>query len=154
MNLAPFLLNKEGWWRFETLSRLDPSINGILLKKITNIFALKFLVPSRAPYLSRVRSVAFSSDLMVYWYPISPNYVNGRLLGYSIYYRYRQSYYSWSSHESVNTSSHNATYLKLTNLKPGQQYRVSVAAFTSKGVGARSYEYSAMTGEDSGENKV
>ena len=96
--------------------------------------------------------MAFSSDLMVYWYPIYPNYVNGKLLGYRIYYRYRQGYYSWSSYESVNTSSHNATYLKLTNLKPGYQYRVSVAAFTSKGVGPRSYEYSASTGEDYSEN--
>ena len=80
----------------------------------------------------------------MHWYPISQNYVNGKLLGYTVFYRY---YISWYSFESVNISSPNATQLTLKNLRPAQRYRISVAAFTAKGVGPRSWEFNATTGE-------
>ena len=108
--------------------------------------SIYFTVPSRAPYGLRVTSVASSSDLFVYWIPLSQNYANGRLLGYTIFYSYRERYYYWSPYKSINTSSHYPTQFILKDLKPAQQYRVAVAAFTSKGTGPWSYWYYATTG--------
>ena len=110
----------------------------------TTLILLCSLVPSRAPSVLRVTSVAFTTDLLVQWYPLQQYYANGKLLGYTIYYR-EYSYY-WSSYKSVNTSSPYPSRFTLKDLKPGQRYRVAVAAFTSKGVGPRSYYYSATTG--------
>lgn len=101
-------------------------------------------VPSRAPYIRQVVSVPFSSDLEVRWYSIPQDYVNGILLGYTVYYRF-DSY--WHPYESVNTMSPNVTSITLKNLRPAHRYRISMAAFTSKGVGPRSYEYYATTGK-------
>ncbi|KAL9953497.1 hypothetical protein ACROYT_G040920 [Oculina patagonica] len=101
-------------------------------------------VPSRAPSGIRVTSVAFTSHLLVKWYPLPQYYVNGKLLGYTIYYREYYDYYA--SYKSVNTSSPFPLRFTLKDLKPGVRYRVAVAAFTSKGVGPRSYDYYATTG--------
>lgn len=92
----------------------------------------------------RVTSFEFTSDLLVEWSPLSQNFVNGKLLGYRIYYR--ESSYYWSAYQTVNTSSPYPTHAKLKDLKPGQQYTVYVAAYTSKGVGPFSYSYYATTG--------
>ena len=105
---------------------------------------LSFSVPSRSPTILRVTSFEFTSDLLVEWIPLSQYYANGKLLGYTIYYR-ETSYY-WSTYQSVNTSGPYPTQVKLKDLKPGRQYGVRVAAFTSKGVGPWSYSYYATTG--------
>ena len=105
---------------------------------------ISFLVPSGAPNLLRVRSFEFTSDLLVKWNPLSQYFANGKLLGYTIYYR-KSSFY-WSKYQSVDTSSSYPTQVKLKDLKPGQQYSVYVAAFTSKGVGPWSHSYYATTG--------
>ena len=103
-----------------------------------------FSVPSRAPNGLRVTSSNFTSELLVEWYSLSQQHVNGKLLGYTIYY---QDYnYFWSPYESVNTSSPSPTRFTLKGLKPAHWYLVAVAAFTSKGEGPWSaYEY-AVTG--------
>ena len=105
---------------------------------------LCFSVPSRAPNGLRVTSFEFTSDLLVQWSPLPRQFANGKLLGYTIYYR--DYNYFWSPYESVNTSSPYPTQFTLKNLKPAHEYLVAVAAFTSKGVGPWSaYEY-AITG--------
>jgi len=105
---------------------------------------LSFSVPSRAPNGLRVTSSNFTSELLVEWYPLSQQYANGKLLGYTIYY---QDYnYFWSPHESVNTSSPSPTRFTLKGLKPAHEYLVAVAAFTSKGVGPKSAHEHAITG--------
>ena len=85
------------------------------------------------------------------WYPLPQYYANGKLLGYTIYFR-ETSY--WSAYQSVNTSSPYHTQVRLKDLKPGRQYVVRVAAFTSKGVGPWSYNYYATTGMHRGDNSL
>ena len=102
-------------------------------------------VPTRAPNGVRVTSSAFTSDLLVQWNPLSQDYVNGKLLGYTIYYRDSGAFW-WTPDKKVNTSSYYPTRFTLKDLKQGHRYRVRVAAFTSKGVGPLSYSYYATTG--------
>lgn len=105
------------------------------------------LVPSRAPSYISLTDVE-STRIKVTWNPVPRQYHNGRLLGYKVYFR-ETAYYSnpsESSSSSITVSNPNATYVTLTGLLPGQRYDVSVAAFTSKGVGPRSYRYYVTTG--------
>ncbi len=103
-------------------------------------FFFFFSVPSRAPNGVRVTSFDFKSDLLVEWDPLSQNYTNGKLLGYTIYFK-EYNYY-WSPNKSVDTSAHYPTRFMLKGLKPAHKYFVAVAAFTSKGVGPLSdFEY-------------
>ena len=105
---------------------------------------ISFSVPSRAPNGLRVISFEYTPDLLVEWNPLSQQYANGKLLGYTIYYRDYNTV--WSTYKSVNTSSPSPTRFTLKGLKLAHEYRVAVAAFTSKGGGPWSaYEY-AVTG--------
>ena len=106
-----------------------------------------FSVPSRAPTGLWVTSFNFTSDLLVEWNPLSQQYANGELLGYTIYYRdYNYFWWLWWPYKSVNTSSSSLTRFTLKGLKPAHWYLVAVAAFTSKGEGPWSaYKY-AITG--------
>lgn len=103
-----------------------------------------FSVPSRAPNGLRVTTFEFTSDLLVEWSPLSQQYANGKLLGYTIYYL--DYNYFWSPYKSVNTSSPYLTQVTLTGLKHAHEYLVAVAAFTSKGVGPWSAHIYAITG--------
>ena len=108
------------------------------------LHVLSFPVPSRAPNGLRVTSFEFTSDLLVQWNPLPQQYVNGKLLGYTIYYR--DYNIIWSTYKSINTSSPYSIQTTLTGLKSAHEYLVAVAAFTSKGGGPWSaYEY-AVTG--------
>ena len=89
-----------------------------------------------------------STEITVHWNALPEQYVNGRLLGYRVYFQ--KTTHSSSSVPS-NTSSVNVTYpnttsVILTELNPGQRYRIYVSAFTSKGEGPRSYGYHVTTG--------
>ena len=106
---------------------------------------LCFSVPSKSPNGLRVTSFVSASDLLVQWDPLSQDYANGKLLGYTIYYRGDSAYW-WTPDEKVNTSGHFPTRFTLKDLKPGHRYRVKVAAFTSNGVGPPSYYEYASTG--------
>ncbi|KAL9986065.1 hypothetical protein ACROYT_G000134 [Oculina patagonica] len=96
-------------------------------------------VPSRAPNDVRVTSFEFTSDLLVEWDPLPQDYANGKILGYTIYYKD-----SFSSHKRVNTSSRYSTQFTLRGLKPAYDYQVAVAAFTSNGEGPLS-EFTGYT---------
>jgi len=103
-----------------------------------------FAVPSRAPSGLQVTSFEFTSDLQVEWNSLSQQYANGKLLGYTIYYR--DFNIVWSTNQSVNTSSPNSTQVTLRGLKHAHEYLVAVAAFTSKGEGPWSAHEYAITG--------
>ena len=105
---------------------------------------VSFSVPSRAPNGLRVISFEYTPDLLVEWNPLSQQYANGKLLGYTIYYR--DYNIIWSTYKSVNTSSPSLTRFTLKGLKLAHEYIVAVAAFTSKGVGPWSAREYAVTG--------
>lgn len=82
---------------------------------------------------------------MVQWDPISPHTANGILLGYRVYlHEYNYWYYSLTN--TVNTSSPSVHTVILRGLKAAHSYRISVAAFTSKGAGLQSYWRYITTG--------
>ena len=87
----------------------------------------------------------YTTNLLVEWNPLSKIYANGKILGYIIYYRESDNW--WSPYKTVNTSSPYPTQFVLKGLKPAERYRVAVAAFTSKGRGPMSYSYFGTTGE-------
>ena len=111
------------------------------LQKLHNAF-LFLLVPSRAPSIF-VTNVT-STSLTVQWNPLPPQYHNGRLLGYRVFFRKTANYSSPIDASSVVV--YNSNWVTLKNLDPGQRYEISVTAFTSKGDGPRSYSYSVTTG--------
>lgn len=94
-----------------------------------------FAVPSRAP--SNVRAASHGlNELLIRWEPLPHQYANGRLLGYKVYYKNTDYYYS--SEISVNTSNADETQAVLGGVQTGSRYKISVVAFTSKGEGPRS----------------
>ena len=108
------------------------------------------LVPSRAPSNVRVTNVRFD-QVKVQWDPLPHQYVNGRLLGYTIYYY--EDYYSYLS-KSVSTSNPYVNIVILRGLKAATRYWLSVAAFTSKGPGTQSYWQARTTGYSLRHNAV
>ena len=83
--------------------------------------------------------------MKVQWDPLPQQYANGRLLGYSIYI-YEDDYYV-NYIKTVNSNSSGVHMVIVKGLKAAQRYRISVAAFTSKGVGPQSYYGYITTGE-------
>ena len=112
-----------------------------LLQKLYNTF-LFLLVPSRAPSIF-VTNVT-STSVTVQWNPLPPQYRNGRLLGYRVFFRKTANYSSPIDASSVVV--YNSNWVTLKNLDPGQRYEISVTAFTSKGDGPLSDIYSVITG--------
>ena len=101
-------------------------------------------VPSRGPSNITFTNVG-STEVTVNWDPLPWQYVNGRLLGYKVYFQ-DTAYYSVSSYKSSVNVSTNSTSVTLTALRPGQRYYTYISAFTSKGVGPRSNFYYITTG--------
>ena len=110
----------------------------------TFVNLLIFLVPSIAPSGLRVSRLQFS-ELKVQWNPIPQHSVNGRLLGYVVYYQ-KYPYY-WYSTKRVNTSGPDVHMLVLSGLKAAHSYRVWVAGFTRAGTGPQSSSYYVTTGK-------
>ena len=77
--------------------------------------------------------------MKVQWDPLPQQYVNGRLLGYSIYI-YEYDYYV-NYIKTVYSNSSGVHMVIVRGLNAAQRYRISVAAFTSKGAGPQSYGY-------------
>ena len=103
-----------------------------------------FSVPSIAPSGLRVSRLQFN-EFKIEWNPIPQHSVNGRLLGYVVYY---QEYpYYWYSTKRVNTSSPDVNMLVLSDLKAAHSYRVWVAGFTRAGTGPQSSSYYLTTGK-------
>ena len=94
-----------------------------------------FSVPSKAPENVRVASHGLN-EFLVEWDPLSVQYVNGLLLGYSVYYKDARYYYYLE--KTVNTGSPDESHVILTGIETGKRYQISVTAFTSRGPGPRS----------------
>ena len=101
------------------------------------------LVPSRGPSNLRLSNLQ-SGEVKVQWEPLSQQYANGQLLGYSIYV-YEYDYYA-NHIKTVHSNSASVHMVIVRGLKAAQRYRISVAAFTSKGVGPQSYYAYITTG--------
>jgi len=101
-------------------------------------------VPSRAPSTVTFTNVR-STEVTINWNPLPEQYANGRLLGYKVYLQEAVYYYVSSNTSGVNVTT-NSTSVTMTGLKPGQRYYTYISAFTSKGVGPRSYFYYITTG--------
>ena len=101
-------------------------------------------VPSRAPSNVTFTNVR-STEVTVNWNPLPEQYANGRLSGYIVYFQ-EAAYHSVSSNTSSVNVTANSTSVTLTGLRPGQRYYTYISAFTSKGVGPRSYFYYITTG--------
>ena len=85
-------------------------------------------VPTRPPTNVKVVSSTFSS-IKVSWGPIPPDYRNGVILGYVVFYG-ESSSGPWSKHDA------SLAYAKeLTGLKNGKLYFVKVAGYTKIGRG-------------------
>ena len=82
--------------------------------------------------------------MKVQWEPLAQQYANGRIRGFSVYV-YEYDYYS-TLVKTVNTNGPGVHMLIVRGLKAAQRYRISVAAFTSKGVGPQSYYTYITTG--------
>lgn len=103
-----------------------------------------FSVPSSEPSNVTLKNLKFD-EVIVEWDPIPQHTVNGILLGY-IVYLYEYSYWYFTLTNTVNTSSPSVHKVILRGLKAVQRYRISVAAFTSKGAGPQSYWRYITTG--------
>lgn len=109
-------------------------------QKISLIF-VHFSVPNRGPSNLRLSNLQ-AGEVKVQWDPLPQHYANGRLLGYSVYV-YEYGYYA-SYVKTIYSDSSDVYFVIVRGLKAAQRYRISVAAFTSKGVGPQSY-YSYIT---------
>lgn len=103
------------------------------------------LVPSQPPHSVIIR-VLSSQSMEVTWSKPPTNAINGKLLGYRVYY------YSTKNPEQVfnrtvtKADERNAT---LTGLRKFTSYRVRVVAFTRVGEGVASLPRGGTTLEDS-----
>ena len=101
-----------------------------------------FSVPSRGPSNLRLSNLQ-TGEVKVQWDPLPQQYANGRILGYSIdVYEYDHYYYYYTNYiKTVYSNSSSVHMVIVRGLKASQRYRISVAAFTSKGVGPQYYGY-------------
>lgn len=106
-----------------------------------------FAVPSRVP--STIYFNKKSTEITVDWSPLPEQYINGRLLGYRVYFQKTAHNYldpvaskAWR----VKVTNPNTTRVTFSGLKPAQLYDIDVTAFTSKGEGPRTFRTSVKTG--------
>ena len=99
------------------------------------------LVPSEAPLNVQATSKTPGS-ILVRWSPIPLGSVNGKLLGYKVYYKK-----AWTSDViKVLSASSTSTELSIGNIQILTEYHIMVAGFTKKGVGVKSRPVYAKTG--------
>ena len=80
----------------------------------------------------------------MFWNDVSVDQQNGVILGYHIFYK------ALPSGNELNKTVSNITLIDdLTGLQEFVQYNISMAAFTSDGIGPRSPTLSVFTAEDS-----
>ena len=93
------------------------------------------LVPSRPPTNVRVENHGLN-EFLVRWDPLPIQYANGRVLGYNVYYKSLQYYYYSDTIVRVNNTD--IPRVILPDVRIGERYQISVAAFTAAGTGPRS----------------
>ena len=91
------------------------------------------------------------NELLVLWDAVKPQYTNGQIRGYTVYYRdykdYYYNYYYGDKAENVTIEDPNVFQMVLRGLNGGSKYQIAVAAFTSVGEGPRSPWISFVVGE-------
>lgn len=111
----------------------------------TECFNFIFLVPSQAPNVSEIFNTS-STSIRVTWEPLSPHFVQGRLLGYRVVYRQVDGE-NWEKWKAITTGNKELG-TSITGLKKYGAYVVQVGAFTRKGNGLLSKGYMLRTDED------
>ena len=88
--------------------------------------SFRFKAPCNPPPNIRLETVQ-SSNLLVQWDPLLPEYHNGQLQEYKVYYKRRHH------HESENAVSTGVseTHVVIIGLQVMKEYEISVAAVTS-----------------------
>ena len=97
----------------------------------------------------RVRSFQ-PNEVLVLWDAVKPQYTNGRIQGYTVYYRdYIDYYYYYYGHkeENVTINDPNVFQMVLRGLNGGSKYQTAVSAFTLVDEGPRSPWISFVVGE-------
>ena len=89
------------------------------------------------------------NEILVLWNAVKPQYTNGLIQGYIVYYRdTKDYYYYYGDHaENVTITDPNVFQMVLRGLNGGSKYQIAVAAFTSAGEGPRSPRLSFAAGE-------
>ncbi|XP_078349649.1 uncharacterized protein LOC144634540 isoform X2 [Oculina patagonica] len=95
-------------------------------------------VPSRAPLNVRATDHGLN-ELLVEWDPLPVQYINGRLLGYRVYYK-DMDYYKPLEKTDI-TINPEESHLTLFNIRTDKRYQISVAALTSEGEGPKSASF-------------
>ncbi|XP_049330467.1 neuronal cell adhesion molecule isoform X5 [Astyanax mexicanus] len=110
-------------------------------------------LPGDAP--DNVRVVVLNSTLAeVYWGPVSPKSVRGKLQGYKVYYSKERSLHRHNGHghshhmeEQTLTFTGNRSHGKLPGLHPFSLYKVYVKVFNGRGEGPASIKQEFETPE-------
>uniref|UniRef100_T1IHT8 Down syndrome cell adhesion molecule-like protein Dscam2 n=1 Tax=Strigamia maritima TaxID=126957 RepID=T1IHT8_STRMM len=100
-------------------------------------------VPSVAPYNIRCSPLS-TTTVYIIWDPISPDYTNGILRGYKVFYKPFDDWYDAAYH----SKSIDVPKLTLQGLEVNTNYSIEVAAFTKVGEGSRSHPIYCKTHED------
>lgn len=103
------------------------------------------LVPSQPPHSVIIR-VLSSQSMEVTWSKPPTNAINGKLLGYRVYYYSTKNLEQVFNRTVTKADERNAT---LTGLRKFTSYRVRVVAFTRVGEGVASLPRGGTTLEDS-----
>ena len=89
------------------------------------------------------------NEILVLWNAVKPQYTNGLIQGYIVYYRDTKDYYYYYEDHAGNVTitDPNVFQMVLRGLNTGSTYRIEVAGFTSVGEGPRSPWLSVVAGE-------
>ena len=89
------------------------------------------------------------NEILVLWNAVKPQYTNGLIQGYIVYYRdHKDYYYDYEDHAgNVTITDPNVFQMVLRGLNGGSKYQIAVAAFTLAGEGPRSSWISVVAGE-------
>ena len=89
------------------------------------------------------------NEILILWDMVKPQYINGLIQGYTVYYTEIKDYdYNYKGRtENVTITDPNVFRMVLRGLNTGSTYRIEVAGFTSVGEGPRSPWLSVVAGE-------
>ena len=90
------------------------------------------------------------NEILVLWNAVKPQYTNGLIQGYIIYYTDSKDYYLYYFEdyaENVTITDPNVFQMVLRGLNGRREYHIAVAAFTSAGEGPPSPLISVVAGK-------
>ena len=87
------------------------------------------------------------NEILVLWDAVKPQYANGQIQGYTVFYREYKYYFFKDNAENITINDPDVFQMVLRGLNGGSKYQIAVAAFTSMGHGPRSPWISFVVGE-------